>query len=1056
MNLINKRLLAQKIELFDFPSHEKLASAKKLLENWKKALKDSDLEKTKEKSVQGKFLATFFESILEYTDVTSGQGEWTLIQHPRIENDSKEPDGSLGWFTKDNKNTRAVIELKDAKTQLDKKQYRGSEKLTPIEQAYLYATKYEGCNWIIVSNFKEIRLYNKYKTQDYYEKFNVIDLIEEAEFKRFYFLFCKKNLLSKYQESVIDVLAKDTTEAEQDITKKFYSEYRQIRLNLLGHLINNNSEIQKEVLLEKTQKLLDKFIFTLFCEDTSSLLPLNIVKDTYNRALRSFSSSEQRVWNEFKGLFQAIDKGNSRVKPPINAYNGGLFITDTVLDNLVIKDEFWDELIRLADYDFETDLNVNILGHIFEQSISDLESLKSELLGKEQDKKKNKRKKDGIYYTPEYITRYIVENTAGKYLEENPDKLSTIKILDPACGSGAFLNQAHSFLINEYKARHEALINKKLEKGEAITLFDYNHAGTNREILLNNLFGVDLNQESVEITKLALWLKTARGTEPLQNLDKNIKTGNSLIDDPEIAGNKAFNWNIEFKDIMDEGGFDVIIGNPPYVKELDNADVFKPIQSSSYKKWYQGKMDLWYLFLHKSIDVIKEDGYIGFITSSYWLKSEGASKLIERIKEELTLIKVVEFGDIKVFENVSGKHMIHLYQKRKTSESDKTSFIKINPDTFIGFIDENESVELPTINLIANNKISLTSDINIFQDKTYAQLGEIYEVSQGVVEATDKVSKNQAIKSTGNSVSIGTGVFVLAKDELKDLTLNNEEMGVMKKYLDSNDVSRYGVAFNDEYLIYSDKSIVQLISQNKLPNIKKHLDRLKEFITSSNKPYGLHRARESRYFTNPKIIAKGMFARPEFYYDEDKYYVGFSFSVIIQKTPQYSLKYLLALMNSNIGAYWFLLNGKRRGIGVDIGVAVFRHFPISEADNNLQHVLAEFVDEIQKGTKEQIFLILSIKDFIKNEFNLSLDNNYLKSLTTLGWNEFTEMLDRKKVKLDLDKKEELFTWFRTKQSELQKIQNKINSIDNQINQEVYKLYGLTDDEIKTVESSITI
>jgi len=140
MNLINKKLLTQKITTFEFPSAEKMAASKLLLEKWVKALKDSDLEGTKEKSVQGKFLSTFFEDILGYSDVTTGNEEWTLIQHPRIENDSKEPDGSLGWFEKDKKVTRAVIELKDAKAQLDKKQNRGSEKLTPIEQAYLYAT----------------------------------------------------------------------------------------------------------------------------------------------------------------------------------------------------------------------------------------------------------------------------------------------------------------------------------------------------------------------------------------------------------------------------------------------------------------------------------------------------------------------------------------------------------------------------------------------------------------------------------------------------------------------------------------------------------------------------------------------------------------------------------------------------------------------------------------------------------------------------------------------------------------------------------------------------
>jgi len=150
--------------------------------------------------------------------------------------------------------------------------------------------------------------------------------------------------------------------------------------------------------------------------------------------------------------------------------------------------------------------------------------------------------------------------------EEHPDKLENIKILDPACGSGAFLNQAHSFLLNEYKVRTEEKQLEKSKKGELLTLWDTNLTENDKTILLNNLFGVDLSPESVDITKLALWLKTAKATEPLQNLDNNIKCGNSLIDDSEIAGKIAFIWKDEYRDIMGKGGFDVIVGNPPYVQ----------------------------------------------------------------------------------------------------------------------------------------------------------------------------------------------------------------------------------------------------------------------------------------------------------------------------------------------------------------------------------------------------------------------------------------------------------------------------------------------------------
>ena len=162
-----------------------------------------------------------------------------------------------------------------------------------------------------------------------------------------------------------------------------------------------------------------------------------------------------------------------------------------------------------------------------------------------------------------------------------------------------------------------------------------------------------------------------------------------------------------------------------------------------------------------------------------------------------------------------------------------------------------------------------------------------------------KLVKNSALDS---QVQVGEGVFVLSKYEIESLKLNPDENKIIKKYLNSIDVGRYYIKFNNEYLIYSDKVTKEKIGNNKYPNIKTHLDRMKNYITSSNKPYGLHRPRENKYFESPKLICKGMFLSPEFCYDEEKYYVGFSFSVIIEKDHNYSLKYLLGVLNSNLAA----------------------------------------------------------------------------------------------------------------------------------------------------------
>src|SRR4051812_26274919 len=193
MNLINPKILQLRLAKFDFPTGDRVKQITRNIAGWQVALRDHDLANTKEKGIQGLFLQKFFGEILGYSLQSEGISEWNLIQHPTSEVDAQEPDGILGFFSKDQKVTGAVIELKDAKTSLDKKQSSREKGYTPIEQGYQYSTKFDKCSWIIISNFREIRLYHKNRTQNYYEKFDVLELHKEEEFKRFYYLLCKKN-----------------------------------------------------------------------------------------------------------------------------------------------------------------------------------------------------------------------------------------------------------------------------------------------------------------------------------------------------------------------------------------------------------------------------------------------------------------------------------------------------------------------------------------------------------------------------------------------------------------------------------------------------------------------------------------------------------------------------------------------------------------------------------------------------------------------------------------------------------------------------------------------
>jgi hypothetical protein len=354
-----------------------------------------------------------------------------------------------------------------------------------------------------------------------------------------------------------------------------------------------------------------------------------------------FNRSDTKIWDRVRGLFTSINEGYP--EEHINKFNGGLFADDADLDALVIRDSVLEHIIALEKYDFDSDLNVNILGHIFEQSISDIEELKASIeankglkpLAKEpieankglqplakkpieankglQPLAKDtvgKRKKDGIFYTPEYITRYIVQETVGGYLEERKaecgfealppitdadwqsikrdkrnvltynttiehhiaawtayrEKLAAIKVCDPACGSGAFLNQVFDFLYAEGQRVNAELA--RLQLGQTTT------SDLQKDILQNNIYGVDVNPESVEITRLSLWLKTADRSKELTSLDHTIRCGNSLVDDANVAGETAFDWAAAFPEVFGGTALTEGKGLKPLVEETQNLQAY--------------------------------------------------------------------------------------------------------------------------------------------------------------------------------------------------------------------------------------------------------------------------------------------------------------------------------------------------------------------------------------------------------------------------------------------------------------------------------------------------
>ena len=394
MPLFNKKILQQALTI----SEKIPADQLQIMQDWQGMIANRNLEKHKETAVVSAFISKLIETVLGYQ--TLGQGEnYSLAQEYKIKNG--EVDAALGHFSNDKTGDKvqAVFEFKGAKTKnLDA--LISGRKETPVEQAWRYARDAKGCQWILVSNYLEIRLYAFGETSLVYEKFDLAKLTDPTEYARFILCLHAKNLLS----GVTKQLLEQSQQAEKDITAKLYDDYKNLREQLITRLIADNPEFEPLALISPAQKLLDRVLFVAFCEDRG-LLP----RKSIEQACKFIDLYETKpIYQNFKGLFQAINKGREVLSIP--AYNGGLFATDKVLDKLIIADELCEGFLKLAEYDFDSEISVTVLGHIFEQSISDLEEITAQIqidgIFKTSAKTTSvtgKRKQHGVVYTPDHI-----------------------------------------------------------------------------------------------------------------------------------------------------------------------------------------------------------------------------------------------------------------------------------------------------------------------------------------------------------------------------------------------------------------------------------------------------------------------------------------------------------------------------------------------------------------------------------------------------------------------------------------------------------------------------
>lgn len=948
--------------------------------------KASEIKNFKEEKFQTQFLKDIFENCLGYTLDTTDPTNFNLEREKKNETDGKKADGAILI----NSEVRCVIELKDQTTQhLDKTP--SNRELSPVDQAFRYFVSHDNAKYVIVSNFSELRFYIGNKTT--FEKFDLFTANFD-EFKRLHLLLSFESISTDLPLKLKEKFATH----EREISNKFYKDFSVFRLTLFKNICKNNASIDKNRLLSLTQKLCDRFVFILFAEDRGLLRLRTIaeIKDKFQNQVTELS-----FYDFYKIYFKAIDEGSERLD--IKRYNGGLFATDTELDALKIDDSVL-EAQFLSDYDFLSDIGVNILGHIFESSLNDLEELNAQINGNEFDAKQSKRKKDGIFYTPEFITEFIVENSLGTLCKakkdelgldlnellapKNPKKLTkaeseikdkiyayrewllSLKILDPACGSGAFLNQALEFLISEHAALDTY---RKVYEGEGLGLYDIEST-----ILENNLYGVDINADAVEIARLSLWLRTAAKGRVLTDLSKNLVAANSLLEFP-----------FDFK-------FDVVIGNPPYVRQEAIKEQKPALQKY---KVYSGMADLFVYFYELGITHLKENGLLGFICSNKFFRASYGENLRKFILENTQITHIIDFAGVKVFEDASVDSAVTVFRKIRAGGNSKFNFLA------------SSTTNLKTQKFIQIPQSTLNETNFTFLDKSKFEL-------KNKIEKVAKPLKDWDVNIYRGILTGLNEAFIIDSDT-RDKILNNcvgeereQTQKLIRPILRGRDVKRYDYEWTGLWLIniHNGYDTKPRINIDNFPKLKLYLDKFEPKLSKrSDKgvtPYNLRNCAYLDEFEKEKILCARMVQSPKFAYDINNNIPDNTAYCITGE----NLKFLLAFLNST--AVYKIFNFFYAGGGLEGEIKINRLeiLPIPQItpqNENLANEIINLVDEILKANEK-------IKLYEKHMATLTLDEK-------------------------LEAKENIDT-----------LNDKIKASDEKINKLVFELYELTSNEIALI------
>ena len=1004
---------------------------KKSAREWLYFLDEGKLKK--EKLNYPKFMIIVLQNLLGY-DIKDMAHEEGNIEFPFK---NKEGKTVLG------------IEAKGTSTKdlfAEQSGYRDSQK-TPIDQLWNYMGKLD-LDYGVATNYKDFVLLDRSKGSSSYHFLNFEDVKNnEQKLKEFIAIFSKGQIIDN---GFIEKLEEESAIEEKNFTKEFYKLFHETRLMLIKEFQDNG--VSKEESIHFAQLFLNRLLFVFFAEDTDKL-EKRLFEDMITSGLKSemlISDQSKVISDTILSLFLRLDKG-SLTPRKIFGFNGGLF-EESIPPRIYFKDlrdgRFFNDILQysklkkeselngtskslfnkyqnkltpiiknlliMASFDFKTEVSVNILGHIFEQSLTDLEDLK--------EGKSTKRKKEGIFYTPEYITDYICRNTIIPYLSKKDiqtprelvleysgninelyDRLINLRILDPACGSGAFLIKAVDVLLEihkelqlfkQFKREYTAIKKgRKFKKDEGqLTLIKWHEEDEARAVIEKNIFGVDINEESVEITKLSLFFKISKKNKKLIDLSKNIKCGNSLIHDKAVDLN-AFDWNNEEKGFgkMIKEGFDIVIGNPPYVFTRGN-EYFNNIKHYIWNTYphNKGKINLYSVFLELSINkLLRLNGYLGFITPETFIRTSTYSEIRRFIGNNFDIKKINIYG-IGVFDNVTAETMTLIINKNY-SKDNLVLFNKIGKNNLETFkVKQIDFKNMPENRFIYATTIKDKRLFDLIKENSI-KLGDIVEVRNGIATKADKKK-------------------FISKNKFNDK---------YKKLLEAPEIHRYGFEWKGNYINYNRKL--------------------------------LHRPRKEETFLSNKIMIQRVSSRLICAYDEDRYYTFNSIDNLVLINTKFSLKYIICLLNSKLMDYYY-----RKNFSLDASYTItvtkqnLDVLPIKNITLAYQEPFIKKADLILRLNKELHDKKEKFLKLLKHEYKLEHISKKLIQFHELDFDTFIKQLGDRE--LSINKKSELMEFFDESKKNILELKEQISIIDKEIDKMVYNLYKITEKE--TIEKSL--